>query len=151
MKETKIYFDPILTDEIVFKACSEVINNIVYTQKSRKVRQGWAQHTVSELRNYLSTKRRPKCISVPSEAVPYLERKPTIGNIIKENYTPGCISSNNGRYLSVGKYVIASYVQKYGGIQKRRIRKITKSGIYFDGMHVPIPVGDTHRIYVVEE
>src|SRR5690606_16936043 len=44
------------------------------------------------------------------------------------------ISSNNGLCLYVGQKVICYYEPKYGGVEERKIKKITNSGIYFEGV-----------------
>lgn len=58
------------------------------------------------------------------------------------------ILSNNGKALKVDQFAIVSFTKPYGGTKVRKIKKITDSGIYFEGVHFPVPITDTHRIYV---
>lgn len=73
----------------------------------------------------------------------YFNTKEEVNNFLSQKEG---IKSNSGTNLYVGRKVVCSFVAKYGGTKTRKIRKITSSGIYFEGLSVPIPIKDTHRI-----
>lgn len=146
-----IFIDPSTDIAVRVKIADEIISNLEYAKKYRP--DGWGDQSLEAIKEYKKNMQFAfdDAFVVPSECISYLmnsKKYPNTAEAIKRGYHPNGLKSNNGVPLFVGKHVVVSYQAKYGGTKKRRIRKITESGIYFDGMHVPVPVGDTHRIYV---
>ena len=118
----------------------------------RKKRSDSAKAELEECQEILNKNLRPNIINIFGPTWSRISHKfPEIKafKILKEaevflNTSP--LLSNEGSALYEGKEVTCSFIAKYGGTKKRIISKITDSSIYFEGISIPIPIKDTHRI-----
>jgi hypothetical protein len=150
-KMSVVHLEPTTTNGVKVALLDELERNIKYTQTARRD-FNWANNVLIFIGNARKDLTNMQAIIVPEESVKFLNSKnrfPFFTDVLVRNYVPGAkqVKSNNGVDLLVGMEVICSFEQKYGGTKNRIIRKITNSGIYFQGMNNPIPVNDTHRIF----
>jgi hypothetical protein len=145
---TTIHIAPEVSRVEVMAIAAEVHKNLVYAAKYRQ--DGWAEGVIGQLAIFLENGGRLESITVPTESISYLQdanKYPETAVMIAMNYQPSGLFSNNGKMLSNGQNVVVSYIKKYGGTKARKISSITESYIYFEGVTIPVPATDTHRIY----